>query len=72
MKQKSNEIDAVFASYPHAVRQCLDAVRALIIEVAMERDVGPLTETLKWGEPAYLTEATKAEPAYAEPETADA
>jgi hypothetical protein len=33
--------------------------RALIFAVAAGIDgVGPLTETLKWGEPAYLTEAS--------------
>ncbi len=32
------------------------AVRALIFEVAERTDgAGPLEETLKWGEPAYLT-----------------
>ena len=35
-------------------------IRRLIFDVAAELGVGPLTETLKWGEPAYLTEATKA------------
>ncbi len=35
-------------------------VRALIFERAEELGVGPLTETLKWGQPAYLTEASKA------------
>jgi hypothetical protein len=34
-------------------------VRRLIFETAAAiESVGPLTETLKWGEPAYLTEAT--------------
>lgn len=36
------------------------ALRKLIFETATAIDgVGPLTETLKWGEPAYLTEASK-------------
>lgn len=35
--------------------------RALIFATAARiEEVGPLTETLKWGEPAYLTEATGA------------
>ena len=39
-------------------RRLLD-VRHLIFETAAQTDgVGPLTETLKWGEPAYLTMAT--------------
>jgi hypothetical protein len=34
--------------------------RDLIFETADALEgVGPLTETLKWGEPAYLTEATR-------------
>ncbi|MEL7548025.1 MAG: DUF1801 domain-containing protein [Pseudomonadota bacterium] len=45
------------AACPAAARKALDALRTLILETAAELDgVGPLTETLKWGEPAYLTE----------------
>jgi hypothetical protein len=34
-------------------------VRDVIFKTAADiNGVGPLTETLKWGEPAYLTEAT--------------
>lgn len=34
-------------------------MRRLIVATAAETSgVGPLTEMLKWGEPAYLTEAT--------------
>ena len=53
-------IAEVFARYPVAVRQRLLQVRALIYDIAAETEgVGRLTETLKWGEPAYLTEASK-------------
>lgn len=46
-----------FARYPEPVRARLLVIRAMIFAVAAETDgVGPLTETLKWGEPAYLTE----------------
>ena len=35
------------------------ALRQLIFEIAEATEgVGPIRETLKWGEPAYLTEAT--------------
>ncbi|WP_199914481.1 DUF1801 domain-containing protein [Aminobacter sp. MSH1] len=45
--------------HPEAVRARLLDIRSLIFEVAAESEgVGPLTETLKWGEPAYLTEAS--------------
>jgi len=55
------EIDAedvanAFASVPPRARKRLLELRALLFEVATETsDVGPLEETLKWGEPAYLT-----------------
>jgi len=54
------EVAAAFDGYPAPARAQLVGVRALIFDVAAEAEVGPLTETLKWGEPAYLTEATKA------------
>lgn len=50
------DVAAVFAQYPSRSFQ----VRKLIFELAEDLGVGPLTETLKWGQPAYLTEATKA------------
>lgn len=49
-------VDAAFKAFPISARTSLLAVRALIFEAAADADgVGPLTETLKWGEPAYLT-----------------
>ena len=46
----------VFAGYPVAVRSRLLALRTLILETAAAtHGVGALEETLKWGEPAYLT-----------------
>ena len=51
----------VFANYPEPAQARLLALRALIFETAASiNGVGPLTETLKWGEPAYLTAKTKA------------
>ncbi|MGR3515001.1 MAG: DUF1801 domain-containing protein [Paracoccaceae bacterium] len=52
------DVAAVFAGFSVEVRSRLEAVRALIFQVADEAGVGPLTETLKWGQPAYLTQAT--------------
>lgn len=49
-----------FAAAPPALRPRLLALRDLIFETAAATEgVGPLTETLKWGEPAYLTEASR-------------
>lgn len=45
-----------FDSYPVMVKSQMNALRELIREVAVEaEDVTALKETLKWGEPAFLT-----------------
>jgi hypothetical protein len=50
----------VFASYPPEIRQQLMQLRALVFATAKATaGVGPLEETLKWGEPAYLTTETR-------------
>ena len=50
----------VFRSFPPEARRRLERLRALIFETAAALDsVGPITETLKWGEPAYLTEQSR-------------
>lgn len=54
------DVAAVFDAYPSKHRRKLLAIRKLIFEVAKSFDgVGPLEETLKWGEPAYLPSHTK-------------
>lgn len=54
------DVAAVFRSYPPRVNTCLIEVRRLIfVTAATVEGIGVLTETLKWGEPAYLTEASK-------------
>lgn len=53
-------IAEVLARHAATMRMRLLQVRDLIFVVAAETEgVGPLTEALKWGEPAYLTEASK-------------
>ena len=48
------------AKYPAALQAQFATVRAMIFDIAAQTEgVGPLTETLKWGEPAYLTEASR-------------
>jgi len=50
----------VFDTYPLGIRAKAMALRRLILETAAATEgVGPITETLKWGEPAYLTSASK-------------
>ena len=54
------DVAAALDGIPPAARERLAELRALIFETAAATPgVGALTETLKWGEPAYLTEATK-------------
>jgi hypothetical protein len=49
-----------FAAYPREMRRKLLALRALIFRTAALTDgVGSLEETLKWGEPAYVTAESK-------------
>ncbi len=44
------------ASYPHEVKQRLLFLRGLILQTAAEiKSIIEIEETLKWGEPAYLT-----------------
>jgi hypothetical protein len=51
-------VGAVFASYPPAIRRKLLGLRSLIFKTAASMPgVGELEETLKWGEPAYLTQS---------------
>ncbi|MCC6965643.1 MAG: DUF1801 domain-containing protein [Nitrospira sp.] len=53
-------VEAHFASYPRAVRNKMLALRELVFQTAARtKGVGELQETLKWGEPAYVTAKTK-------------
>jgi hypothetical protein len=53
-------VDAVFSAYPNALRPKLLALRRLIFETAAATEgVGELEETLKWGQPSYLTTKTR-------------
>ena len=50
------EVKGVFEAYNDAVRGALMALREIIFVTAEEYDeVGELEETLKWGNPSYLT-----------------
>jgi hypothetical protein len=65
MINKSNlvinpEVAAVFDSYPQKVKFKLLFLRQLIFDTAASiESVGEIEETLKWGEPSYLTPKTK-------------
>ena len=52
-------VAAVFAGYRQPLRRRLEALRRLILETARTTTgVGVLQETLKWGQPSYLTTET--------------
>src|SRR3981081_2133802 len=53
-------VDAVFSAYPKPIKTKLLALRRLIFDTAEATNgVGRLEETLKWGQPSYLTPETK-------------
>lgn len=53
-------VERVFAQYPQGVRGSMLQLRELVFRTASGTPgVGPVEETLKWGEPAYLTPASR-------------
>ncbi|MEZ5992737.1 MAG: DUF1801 domain-containing protein [Planctomycetota bacterium] len=53
-------VERAFSLFPETERVGLMALRELIFDTARKTEgVGELLETLKWGQPAYLTPATK-------------
>jgi Domain of unknown function (DU1801) len=53
-------VEALFDAYPKPVKARLLALRRLIFDTAkVTKGVGALEETLKWGQPSYLTTETR-------------
>ncbi len=50
----SNAIEQRLSVYPELAKQKFMEVRALILSVAEVNQLGPIEETLKWGQPSYL------------------
>jgi len=56
VKFKNSEVAAIFASYPKKFRDKLMFLRQLIFDTAAKtKEIGEVEETIKWGEPSYLT-----------------
>ncbi|WP_109830780.1 DUF1801 domain-containing protein [Reichenbachiella versicolor] len=57
MHFKTNpSVQEKFDKYPDHVREKMNALRELVIETAQEDEqIDTLEETLKWGEPSYVT-----------------
>ncbi|RHX85504.1 DUF1801 domain-containing protein [Leptospira stimsonii] len=57
---KNPLVAEVFRNYPKEIRERLLSIRELIFKIAKTTEgVGDLEETLKWGQPSYLTPHTK-------------
>jgi hypothetical protein len=57
---RNTAADAIFGPYPAPVKARLLALRRLIFDTADTTEgVGALEETLKWGQPSYLTTESK-------------
>jgi len=54
MSVVSPEVADVFASYPDQIRRKALTLRQLIFDTAIDNQLQPPEETLKWGEPSYL------------------
>ena len=53
---KNAKVAAVFSNYPKHMRERLLFLRRLILDTASKTEgVGVVEETLKWGEPSYVT-----------------
>ena len=58
-KFENATVEAVFANYPTEIKNEMMALRQLILDTASETEgVSALEETLKWGEPSYLTKGS--------------
>ncbi|NQV98613.1 MAG: DUF1801 domain-containing protein [Rhodospirillales bacterium] len=56
----SAEVQTVFEAFPQPLKSRLMELRQRIFEVAAsDPSIGPLLETLKWGQPGYLTPQTR-------------
>ncbi len=57
---RNHAVAQVFEAYPDTVRKKLLALRELVFRTAAAIEgVGELEETLKWGEPAYVTSKSR-------------
>lgn len=54
--KRDPKVETVFANYPDFVQDKMRYLRELVIETAEEMgDLAVLEETLKWGEPSFVT-----------------
>jgi hypothetical protein len=57
-KIENPEVAEIFNNYPEHVRHKIMLLRQLVLDTALETEgVSTLEETLKWGEPSYITKS---------------
>ena len=60
MSGLASPVEQAFERVPAPVATAWSALRAVILETAANMpEVGPVTESLKWGEPSFSTDRTK-------------
>jgi len=52
---KDPKVAEVFENYPKPFQEKMLNLRKLVLQTAKELELNDLEETLKWGEPSYLT-----------------
>lgn len=53
------EVAVIFAEYPESILNKLLELREMIFDTAKQNpEIGPIEETLKWGQPSYLPSKT--------------
>ena len=45
----------VIQAYPDTAKSAFHEIRSLIFEIAKDNELGKIEETLKWGQPSYLS-----------------
>ncbi len=60
---KNKDVETVFATYPESVRESLLFIRKLIFEESENnKNIGTVSESLKWGQPSYATKPKTGSP----------
>ena len=60
LKQMDASVKQKFTTYPVEISVVLKQVRKLILDVAEQDGITGLEETLKWGEPSYISKSGSA------------
>ena len=53
------ELKDTYDAWPQAAQEKMRLLRDMIYETAAETDVGPVSETLKWGQPSFVPRTAK-------------